>query len=178
MSQALSFSVASMEKARGASRQGAGRCWSEGATQLKVTVFLVTTKRPETERKLDEKYHELNQSGKLRDTIKLITVGSIIKYLKSCYIAVTYYRSCQYRILFLVTCTCLYSAIVPLNSNVSSFSKLSSICDQWVPPLPLYLKILHIQRQCFSLSPLISKDHFSWIHHQLHSWRPKTNTCC
>ena len=59
-----------MEKARGASRQGAGRPQNKGATQSKITIFLGRNKEArELKRKLDEMYHELNQSGQLRDIL-------------------------------------------------------------------------------------------------------------
>ena len=60
----------SIEKARDVSRQGAGRPHNEGATQSKVTVFLGHDKEV---RELDKMHHVLNQSGQLRDTIKLIS---------------------------------------------------------------------------------------------------------
>ena len=65
-----------MEKARGASSQGTGRPQDEGTTQSKVVVFLgrdeAAKKLKRKARKLDEMRYELNQSGLLRDTIKLI----------------------------------------------------------------------------------------------------------
>lgn len=63
----------SVEEASGGSRQGAGRLQNEGGTQSKITVFLDhNDEARERKRKLDEMHHELNQSGQLRDTIKLI----------------------------------------------------------------------------------------------------------
>ena len=63
-----------MEKVRGASRWDAGRPQNEGATQSsKVTIFLGLNKEARVpKRKLDEMHHELNQSGQLSDTVKLI----------------------------------------------------------------------------------------------------------
>ena len=63
-----------MEKAiRGASQQGTGRPQNEDATQSKVTIFLGRDKEArELKRKLDEMHHEVNQSGQLRDTVKLV----------------------------------------------------------------------------------------------------------
>ena len=63
-----------MEKARGGSRKGVSRPQNEGATQSKVTVFLGRDEEAiELKGKLDDiLYHELNQSGQLKDTINLI----------------------------------------------------------------------------------------------------------
>ena len=57
-----------MEKARGASRQGAGKA----LPNWKLPFSWVATKQPKNWKKIDEMYHELNQSGQLRDTVKLI----------------------------------------------------------------------------------------------------------
>ena len=63
----------SMEKARGTSQQGPQ---NEGTTQSKVTIFLgheeAAKEFKKKARKLDEMHHELNKSGQLRDTVKLI----------------------------------------------------------------------------------------------------------
>ena len=64
-----------MKKVRGSLKQGTGRPQSEGATQSKVTLFLHVGRDKEAlelKRKLDEMHHELNQSSKLRDTVKVI----------------------------------------------------------------------------------------------------------
>ena len=66
-----------MEKAKGTSQQGTGRPQNEGTTQLKVTVFLGRDKMTKESKRKQESLttctmHELDQSGQLRDTVKLI----------------------------------------------------------------------------------------------------------